>query len=417
MSTKQLAFHALALISVAGLIFAFHEKANAADLEVDFWIEETSQGGVHIFTPPSSIISFLGNSSAPSCPAGQFFGGTYPSGNTGIRTYRGSYPDTSQPVTSVTGRCIEANASNPVAVGNWMEGGFQNGAGSTSDGDYWVRISNEDNTDAIYWQATRSGGIWSGGEPLSGNTVAAYLPSQNVATSSGVTTLGALFSVADFDAIDEIAYFLIDVNGNTVGFASSSPSSVGYFELTDDVSLSAGYYRGRGIIFTEAGGQIYPALDQIIAVDVEPVTVLSDGSFSFNNATTSTSTLSELTLNCGDGFIGSVCNLFETIIIPSPSSIGQVQNSWNGVLQNLPFSLFTEARNLLLAFQTGSAETGGNFSLELYGETVPIVSTSTAASVGLDSGAIDFLKFMMTIGLWILLAWYLYWRIASIFGV
>lgn len=260
--------------------------------------------------------------------------------------------------------------------------------------------------------------------PTGSNRFENYIPSINLATSSGITTVGARFAITNIENLSYVGYTLFDQNNNIVAEATTTVSDPSFVEASTNYDFEYGAYRaqayieysvnpnGEEIAYREGFAEIQNILIDVPGVEVDP-----NGEFNFNNATSSTSTVSELTLNCSDGFVGSICNLIEAIVIPSPLSIAQVQNSWNGVLQNLPFSLFTEARNVLLAFQTGSAETGGTFALELYGETVPIVSTSTASAVGLDAGAIDFLKFMMTIGLWILLAWYLYWRVASIFGV
>jgi len=84
-------------------------------------------------------------------------------------------------------------------------------------------------------------------------------------------------------------------------------------------------------------------------------------------------------------------------------------------MSKAPFSFFTQTKGVLESFKPGSSSNGGTLSLTLYGSNVPVLATSTASAIGLGSTQIDFLKFIMTVGLWIALAWFIYWRIGGMF--
>jgi hypothetical protein len=253
------------------------------------------------------------------------------------------------------------------------------------------------------------------------NEVAYYIPSTGFATTTGVTGVGAMFSITDPEYIEYFGYRIIGPNNEVLYYASTTASVEGLYEVSTPYDFDKpGVYQGRAFFAQDYGGEVWvvdnPTGQQIV-VDVEEWTVNDQGQFTLNTATTSTTTLSNLTLDCGEGFAGSICNLVARIFIPTPSGIGLIQSAFGTLMTKAPFSFFVESKNILNSFRTKSTSSGGSFNLTLYGESVPIISTTTATSIGLGTSSIDFLKFLMAVGLWILLAWYLYWRIASIFGV
>jgi len=253
------------------------------------------------------------------------------------------------------------------------------------------------------------------------NEVINYIPDTGVNISVGTTTIGATFSIPSPDFVEYIGYRLLSPSNEVLYDATTTPSVAGTYEISTDYNFSVpGAYQGHAYFAQDFSGTIWevdnPTMQNIL-IDVEEWSVDETGGFTQNPATTSTTTLPSLTLDCGDGFAGSICNLAARLFVPNPSSIGGVQGAWNGMMSKAPFSFFTESKRVLDAFRTGGASNGGTLSLTLYGESVPVISSTTASTIGLGSTQINFIKFLIEVGLWVLLAWYLYWRIASIFGV
>jgi len=136
------------------------------------------------------------------------------------------------------------------------------------------------------------------------------------------------------------------------------------------------------------------------------------------STTIATSTLDNFKVECPDDVIaGSLCKVAVGLFIPKASSIQALQASFNSMMTKAPFSFFTQSKTVLDAFRVGTEATGGTLELTLYGSQIDILSASTTNNIGVSTEVIDFLKGVMIVGLWLMLAWYLYWRIASIFGV
>lgn len=253
------------------------------------------------------------------------------------------------------------------------------------------------------------------------NEVIYYIPSVGVSTTTGTTDVGAMFSIPQPEFIEYIGYRIFSPSNQIVYDATTTPTVAGLYEISTSYNFTdVGVYTGHAYFAQDYGGNVWEVDNttiQQILIDVPEWTVDPDtGGFSQNPATTSTTTLSNLTLDCGAGFTGSVCNLIAHLVIPSANSIGAVQSTFALVLSKAPFSFFTESHQVLQAL-TGSSGAQQSLSLNLYGANIEVVSTTTADSIGLDTTQINFLKFIMSVGLWILLGWYLYWRVASIFGV
>jgi len=274
----------------------------------------------------------------------------------------------------------------------------------------------------LAFEATGIGNVYvpdTGLEPT-WNEVISFIPSTGVNISVGTTTIGAEFSIPQPDFIEYIGYRLYSPTNEVLYEATTTPGGAGVYEISTDYNFTgAGFYEGHAYFAQNLGGEIWEVDSvpvQQINVDMEEWTITDSGQFTQNNATNSTSTLGNLTLDCGDGFTSSVCNLVARIMIPSATSIGGVQSSFQSIMAKAPFSFFTESHKVLSAFKTSGSTTGGSLSLTLYGAEADIISSEGAAAVGLGTTQINFIKFLIEVGLWILLAWFLYWRIASMFG-
>lgn len=253
------------------------------------------------------------------------------------------------------------------------------------------------------------------------NEVTQYIPAAGVSTTTGVMTVGAEFSIAQPTYVAYIGYRLFDPTNTVVFNATSSVPVAGIYTLYTDYDFDmVGQYTGHAYWAQDVGGNIWetdnPTIQNVL-IDVPQWSVNPDGSFTGNPATTSTTTLSNLNLDCGTGFAGSICNLVARIFIPSNASIAGLQSSFNNLLLKAPFSFFTESHDVLESFWYDGNSYGGTLSLELYGSDVDILSASSSAAIGFSSTELDFFKSIVNAALYFFLAWYLYWRIASIFGV
>jgi len=258
-------------------------------------------------------------------------------------------------------------------------------------------------------------------EPTSDlNEVIRYWPNVGVSTTTGTTTVGAQFSIAHPEWIVGVGYKLLGYDGTVLYDASTTVASANLFSLTVDYNFTTPgvVYTGHAYFIQEVDGNLWyvdnPSIQQI-SIDnplwsVDPNT----GRFIENSATTSTSTVSGLTLNCGTGFAGSVCNLVANLMIPKPGSLSMISSANSNLMSKAPFSFFVQAKTVLDSLQIVSAAEPASLALTLFGAETDVISTSTANSVGLNSTVINGLKLLMSIGLWLLLAWYLYWRIPKL---
>jgi len=226
--------------------------------------------------------------------------------------------------------------------------------------------------------------------PLSDlNEVIRYWPDVGVATSTGTTTVGAQFSIGHPEWISYVGYKLIGYDGTILYNATTSDFGTSTFSLTTDYNFTTPgvVYTGHAYFAQDVEGTTWevdnPSIQQISVDnpnwDVDPTT----GRFSQNTSTTSTTTAANLSLDCGTGFAGSVCNLVAKLVIPSPGSLSSVKSNFAAVLAKAPFSFFTQSKAVLDSFKPTGATTGGTFSLNLYNSDIAIISTTTAALVGL----------------------------------
>jgi len=253
------------------------------------------------------------------------------------------------------------------------------------------------------------------------NEVLEYVYDPDLNNTFGTSSIGADFSIAQYDWLDSFGYTLSSPTGTIVASGSLPSTENGLFTLSSEYDFdTTGVYILQAYFVSDSGVTINNPVSLYITINAptwsfDPVT----GDLVPTASTTiATSSLTYLKVECPDDLlVGSLCKLAVGMFIPSTAAIQTVQASFYGLMTKAPFSFFTQSKTILDAFRIGTASSGGSFSLTLYGSSVPIVSSTTASGIGLDSGTIDFFKSIMTVGLWLMLAWYLYWRIASIFGV
>lgn len=253
------------------------------------------------------------------------------------------------------------------------------------------------------------------------NEVIDYIYDPVLDNSFGTSTVGATFSIAEPDWLTSFGFDLRGPMGNILYTGSSTTAVPATIDVSVDYYFdSSGAYELVAWFIDDAGVKNVNPVTVFITVNVpawvfDPVTgdLVPEAS-----TTIATSTLTNFNIECPDDLlVGSLCKFAVGFFVPSPASIQGLQASFYGLMNKAPFSFFTQSKTLLEAFRTGTAATGGSLTLSLYGSSIPIISSTTADNVGVDSSTIDLLKGVMIVGLWLMLAWYLYWRIASIFGV
>lgn len=288
-----------------------------------------------------------------------------------------------------------------------------------------VSTGNVGNTGSWYGQAVpvvfRDGPVGPPPATTEYNEVVDYIYDPILDNSFGTSTVGATFSIPEPTWVSSIGFTLRGPLGNLLYTGSTTPSLAGTYDVSVDYYFdTSGAYELQAYFIRDTGERINNPVSVYITVNVpewafDPVT---GDLVPAASTTIATSTLTNFKIDCPDDLlVGSLCKLAVGLFVPQASAIQGLQASFYGLMNKAPFSFFTQSKTVLDAFRTGSAQTGGSLALTLYGSEIQVVSSSTASSLGVDSGMIDFLKGIMIVGLWLMLAWYLYWRIASIFGV
>lgn len=122
--------------------------------------------------PPESFVN-IASSLTFSNPSVGNVCGWYPlaygaSSIFGYRMYRDTYPGTANLIVDGSTHLVNSAISN-CANANQLELGFLNGAATTIDGTYWIKMTSTGspfapdwaNSISYYFEATRSGGVWS----------------------------------------------------------------------------------------------------------------------------------------------------------------------------------------------------------------------------------------------------------------
>jgi len=103
-----------------------------------------------------------------------------------------------------------------------------------------------------------------------------------------------------------------------------------------------------------------------------------------------------------------------TLFVPSNDSITFVLGQRDDLLGKLPFSVFTEFKTAYDSSLSSSSASSSSLSLYLYGENVPVISTSSLGSVT-GTGWLSGLRYLVIAGMWIGFAWYCISRIRTMF--
>jgi len=252
------------------------------------------------------------------------------------------------------------------------------------------------------------------------NEVIDYIYDPNLDNSFGTSTVGALFSIPEPTYIDSIGVELRDPNGTVVWNDTLSPTTAGTYSISDDYNFDVSGAYELTAYFIQEGVKINNTVGLFILINTpvwttDPVT----GDFVPQASTTiATSTLDNYKLTCPDDLlVGGICKLALGLFFPKTTSIQGVQASFNALMTKAPFSFFTQSKAVLDAFKTVGEGTPATYSVTYNDVTSPFISPEILATIGLNEERLDYIKFVIRVALWILLAWYFYTRIASIFGV
>lgn len=256
------------------------------------------------------------------------------------------------------------------------------------------------------------------------NEVVDYIYDPNLDNTFGTSTVGAIFSIAEPDWVSSIGYDLIDPTGVVVDTDFVNDPVAGTYNIAKEYEFdTTGVYTVRAWFIQETADG-YQRIENPVSLSI----IINVPTWSFDpvtgdlvptaSTTIATSTLTYFKVECPeDIIIGGLCKMAVGFLIPNVGAIQGVQASFYNLMAKAPFSFFTESKAVLDSFRTTGASTGGSLTLNIFGEEVSVISTTTAATIGLDENELDGLKDIMAILMWMMLAWYLYWRIASIFGV
>lgn len=354
----------------------------------------------------------------------------------GVVNYIGLYPDTSTQINSTVSNAVCDLVMNNSSS---MEGGFfiETGTNPLPNGYYWSAIYREgvandpDETGNIqYWSATKVLGDWVAGiAPEATSTATRILnlnePSTNPNTVTASTTV-------EFD-VDYVSNFPVPnriclVIDNLTTFQNLIPQCEDIFQSgilnfsTSTLLVDGNQYRWGIFIYDENNSIIdsaNPFFFTVVTPPYSPYTPDESGwPFGTTPAgTSSTSTLAELTLECdGPFFSRSICNLAVLLFVPSQNSINQLLGSLDQITTKQPFSAFNEFRTGWNTATKNPTTTSTFLNLDLYGEDIEVVSTTTLNTILGDNGTtLNFLKGLVTIGLWIFLGWFLFTRVKNLF--
>lgn len=258
------------------------------------------------------------------------------------------------------------------------------------------------------------------------NEVLRYIYDPDLNNNFGTSTIGAEFSIAHPDWIDFVGVSLASPSGTVVWTSSTTVATSSTFSITTEYGFNESGVYLLAVVWAQTvnGTQNITINPTVLRIPInvpnwqpDPVT---GNLINTASTTIATSTLNMFRVDCPDSFIvGDLCKVIVGFVIPNYASIQNLQSSFSNLLTKAPFSFFTESKLVMEAVRTGVS--GGSqystLSLTFFGVTSDVISTSTLESIGVGTTEINFFKSLMVVGMWILLAWYLYWRIASIFGV
>lgn len=287
---------------------------------------------------------------------------------------------------------------------------------------------NQNNADGyIYFTYTTSGGIEIPSSPNITNTriIQVNEPSQNNNEVTVSTTVD--FDVDYLSGTPTADTICLNLS-NLTTYQSLTPICESIVQsgilnfATSTVLQSQNYYNYNFVIY-DSNNQIIDET-QTFGLSVEypqqsPLNPANMGNpYSVPQATSSTSTLAEMTMECDPNdtfFSRSVCNLAILLFVPSNDALVYLNSTLQTVLQKQPFQTFYEFRTAYINSTRTSTVSDSSFSLVVYGETIPIIATSTMYAFANET-VFDSLRYLIAVALWILFGWWAFNRINILFS-
>lgn len=400
--------------AIAILLFAFSFKAQAAEQYEIFVNVNPFTGVVENWSPSTSV--WVSDYGFYQDVCGD--GNARAFGNPNFRAYSGKYPAIDYTIgTFNSGTCYPEWLTLSNMVEWW---------GPQGDGDYWVEIfAGTESGNSVFFQLYKEDDLWSSEQPSPTPVnpyaeVINYVPDTNISITLGTTTVGATFSVPNGTNVLGVGYRLISPNNTVVQVASTtvSTSTTSYTVSFDYDFQTSGYWQGRAFFIQDLGDgnvwQVDNPTGQSIGVDYTALTINPDGTITWDfGSTTSTTTETGLTTTCNIfGFFSPLCNLFFYLFIPKQNPVSYFNSMFSVVAAVPPVSSLVEAKELLdSVFRNRSgefADTG--LVLQFYGVDTSVISASSSNMVGLGPTQRTFMRNIISAGLWVLLATFLFWR-------
>jgi len=322
-----------------------------------------------------------------------------------------------------------ANRPNLIGFNVYNDGGL-NQTNCTDTGYYYLGVWSPNTTKTtyqvryqLYWNGTTAEVI---NYDSSTRIINVNEPEIIGSVVTASTTVNFNIDYASSYPIPETICIEID---NLTAFQTLIPlcetiNSSGVFQMATSTILIDGNQYRWGVVIRDENGSIIdersPYFFTVLTPPYTPYEPGTGGEFGPTPAgTSSTSTLSALTLECdpNEGFFyRSVCNLGVLLFVPSQNSVNQLLLSLDGLTKKQPFSAFNEFREGWNEATKNPNIAYSSVSLNLYGEDIDVVSTTTLNGVLGDNGTtLNFFKGLLTIGLWIFLGWFLFNRVVRLF--
>lgn len=190
---------------------------------------------------------------------------------------------------------------------------------------------------------------------------------------------------------------------------------------TSTVLIDGNQYRWSAVIYDSNNAILDEKGPYFFTVLTPPYTPFDPGGYDFGTTTptgvSTSTTLEQLTLECdpSDGFFErSFCNLAVLLFVPSSQSVSQFTSNLNALLSKQPFSGFTEFIDAWNGATKNPDIVYTSLTLNFYGEEAPLISTTTLAAVA-GNNAVDGLRSLMAIGLWVAFGWFVFIRVSKLF--
>jgi len=290
----------------------------------------------------------------------------------GSITYGGTYPDTSNPI--VTGNfdivCSLALESGAFSI----EGGWLSGAGSTPDGNYWVKYTQEGSPytpdytgEWKYFTAQRSAGTWSTTGGSQKTRIVEVLPLNNATSSNPVTISAEVFiSNDDFNAFGTyhltLSYRPVEVVAQDIILYEDSITFPGSFTYSTTTDLATSSYRVTAVLDHRylLGAIINPfGQEEVIHTfavnsEISAFARISQNVIdNVNNAFSSTT--NDVINECSNLFTSPVACLYALIIPDSQDISSNISDFKTNVLTKVPFGYGLRVYEIINATTSSSS--------------------------------------------------------------